>query len=118
MSKIIGIHGLSNKPERKLLAQWWEAAIAEGLERNRGIHKGATLSSVYWADVMYPDGHDENPERYERTGTEPLKQYKDSWVDDVGGATAVVVASSLYDDERELEGYLVLVPGDASLRYP
>ena len=41
-----------------------------------------------------------------------------AWVDDVGGATAVVVASSLYDDERELEGYLVLVPGDASLRYP
>jgi chemotaxis protein CheC len=42
----------------------------------------------------------------------------DIWVDDVGGATAVVVASSLYDDERELEGYLLLVPGDASLRYP
>lgn len=40
------------------------------------------------------------------------------WVEDVGGASAVVVASSLYDDERELEGYLLLVPGDSSLRYP
>ncbi len=34
---IIGIHGLANKPMRETLADWWEKAIREGLEVNRGL---------------------------------------------------------------------------------
>ena len=54
MSLIIGIHGLSNKPEKNQLAQWWQSAIQEGLKANRGIDQQVNFNSLYWADVMYP----------------------------------------------------------------
>ncbi len=34
---IIGIHGLSNKPEKSKISEWWEAAIREGLLKTCGI---------------------------------------------------------------------------------
>ncbi len=91
MGKIIGIHGLSNKPKEDQLAQWWKAAIEEGLRRNRGLEVEVDLTSVHWANVMY-DQPDPNPEPYEKSGDAPLKRYKDGWIDvafaktlDVGG---------------------------------
>ena len=54
MSKvIIGIHGLHNKPPRKILEKWWELAIIEGFR-----HLGLKLPKLkfellYWADLIY-----------------------------------------------------------------
>jgi len=90
---IIGIHGLSNKPEKETLAKWWEAAMVEGLNKNSNLPvRSLDFKSVYWADVMYPEGPDENPDAYKSTDKINLKYYKDGWVDylrarifDVGG---------------------------------
>lgn len=54
MKVIIGIHGLDNKPEKDILAQWWKKAMEEGLRR---IGSNAVLPAfelVYWADIAYP----------------------------------------------------------------
>lgn len=50
---VIGIHGLSNKPPKKLLTQWWRKSIEEGLSK---IHKSPTkfdFKMMYWADLLY-----------------------------------------------------------------
>ena len=53
MSKvIIGIHGLGNKPSKKILEEWWIKSILEGLE---GIEKKKfdfNFELIYWADVL------------------------------------------------------------------
>ena len=53
-SVIVGIHGLANKPERQVLADWWERSIREGLAKNSGV-RGADFEfhMVYWADLLY-----------------------------------------------------------------
>ncbi len=66
---IIGIHGLANKPPRDEKAGWWQAAIREGLARNRGMHVpegGLPFTFVYWADLRYPRplAEDSNREPY------------------------------------------------------
>lgn len=51
---IIGIHGLSNKPPRHILQEWWLASINEGLEKNGASPlSNDSLQMVYWADEMY-----------------------------------------------------------------
>ncbi|MDM8524214.1 hypothetical protein QUF80_12660 [Desulfococcaceae bacterium HSG8] len=80
---LIGIHGLSNKPEANVLAEWWEAAIKEGLMKNEGIdNPEIEFSSVYWADVLYPEP-DNNPDSYNEAKEEALKTYEESWTDSV-----------------------------------
>ncbi|UCH66410.1 MAG: alpha/beta hydrolase [Ignavibacterium sp.] len=53
MSKVIlGIHGLGNKPSKKILEDWWRNSILEGLE---GINKNKfnlNFELIYWADVL------------------------------------------------------------------
>jgi len=52
---IIGIHGLGNKPKRRLLEDWWMASIAEGLARHGGGRKlKVRFELVYWADLLHP----------------------------------------------------------------
>lgn len=56
-ARIIGIHGLANKPPRDEKSGWWQAAIREGLARNRGRpvpEGGLPFTFVYWADLRYP----------------------------------------------------------------
>jgi hypothetical protein len=55
---IIGIHGLRNKPPAKLLEQWWQLAIREGLERIERPSRKIPFDLVYWADEMYPEALD------------------------------------------------------------
>lgn len=67
--RIIGIHGLANKPPRDEKAAWWQAAICEGLARNRGVpmpEGGLPFTFVYWADLRYPQplADDSNREPY------------------------------------------------------
>ncbi|SMD36643.1 Lecithin:cholesterol acyltransferase [Reichenbachiella faecimaris] len=51
---VIGIHGLSNKPPKRLLTHWWRRSIEEGLSK---IDKSPTqfdFKMLYWADLLYP----------------------------------------------------------------
>ncbi|MGC5779883.1 hypothetical protein J4O73_14250 [Methylobacterium sp. NFXW15] len=65
--RIVGIHGLANKPPREEKAGWWADAIREGLARNLGRDDPVSLDFVYWADLRYPeplrDGDNREPYR-------------------------------------------------------
>ncbi|MCJ2073938.1 hypothetical protein MKK75_34980 [Methylobacterium sp. J-030] len=68
-ARIIGIHGLANKPPRDEKSAWWQAAIREGLDRNLGMglpEGGLPFTFVYWADLRYPQplSGDRNREPY------------------------------------------------------
>ncbi|HET7765220.1 MAG TPA: hypothetical protein VFK92_09015, partial [Burkholderiales bacterium] len=100
---IIGIHGLNNKPEPGILRDWWTAAIAEGISRNRGGRKlPFDFNLVYWADLIYPAPVpvSENPEPYlPAGGSGPLPR---------GDVSVKSVASTLVREsvEKALEKLL------------
>ena len=51
---IVGIHGLANKPDKSILAGWWENSIREGLAKNCGLQNAdLEFQMVYWADLLY-----------------------------------------------------------------
>lgn len=52
---IIGIHGLGNKPPKKLLEKWWKLAMIEGLKANNYNPVLPKFELVYWADIMYEE---------------------------------------------------------------
>ncbi len=52
---IIGIHGLGNKPPKKLLEKWWKLAMVEGLKTNNYNYVLPKFELVYWADIMYEE---------------------------------------------------------------
>ncbi|MEL7147065.1 MAG: hypothetical protein AAFO69_11900, partial [Bacteroidota bacterium] len=51
---IIFVHGLSNKPPKELLRQWYIDSIWEGLKMADLKVDAFSLEVVYWADLMYP----------------------------------------------------------------
>lgn len=54
MAIIVGIHGLSNKPEETKEAVSWEKAIREGLKKNCQVEQARfTYHMVYWANRVY-----------------------------------------------------------------
>jgi hypothetical protein len=50
---IIGIHGLGNKPPKKILKTWWEKCIKEGLNYISGSGSYFKFELVYWADLLH-----------------------------------------------------------------
>ena len=55
MSKIIiGIHGLGNKPPRKVLKKWWKKSIQEGLRAFGHPRLFLKFELVYWANFLHP----------------------------------------------------------------
>ncbi|MDW7678933.1 MAG: hypothetical protein SCK70_00085 [bacterium] len=55
MSKIfIGIHGMNNKPPRRVLEKWWKKAIREGFKLHRYPLFFFKFKLVYWADILHP----------------------------------------------------------------
>ena len=51
---IVGIHGLANKPQPAVLADWWEASIKEGLKKNCGVEDAEfDFVMVHWAGFLY-----------------------------------------------------------------
>lgn len=50
---IIGIHGLGNKPPKKVLENWWKRALIEGLKTNNYNSELPEFELVYWADILY-----------------------------------------------------------------
>lgn len=57
MSKkiIIGIHGIGNKPPKRLLKKWWKKSIREGLERIGHPKRFFRFELVYWAHYLYSE---------------------------------------------------------------
>ena len=121
---IIGIHGLANKPKRKILEDWWKKSIHEGLKKNCGIKKPAfNFKMVYWADLLYknPQHNDEafnfdklyNNEPYRPARKGALKEYKDGWLDDVraGGLNFGGVAVDFLKKEFGMDRFVDFVLG-------
>lgn len=97
--KIIGVHGLANKPEEKTLQRWWKRSILEGLKRNCGnTEQKISFEIVYWADIDYaaPVPDSQNPEPYLKVaGNGKLRTYEDGWRDDVVAGVLGTVAKPL-----------------------
>jgi hypothetical protein len=76
---IIGVHGLDNKPELRILRDWWKSAIDEGIARNcLGRKPKIRFKLVYWSDLMYaaPLGVAEVSEPYVAAeGSGPLPRF-------------------------------------------
>ncbi|MBN1352591.1 hypothetical protein JXJ21_24600 [candidate division KSB1 bacterium] len=51
---IIGIHGLGNKPPRRILKRWWKKSIREGLTAISQPRFFIKFDFVYWSDLLYP----------------------------------------------------------------
>ena len=92
---IIGIHGLANKPDQRLLRQGWDAAIKEGLRRNCGVaNPRYQFEMVYWADLLYyyrmhrddafdfDDLYDAQP-YVPASGSGALPEYEGGWFEDI-----------------------------------
>jgi Lecithin:cholesterol acyltransferase len=79
--QIIGIHGLNNKPEPRVLADWWRRALGEGLAREGLITKLPPFKLAYWADFLHaaPVSPGDDPEPYlAAAGTGPLPPHSGS----------------------------------------
>ncbi len=105
MKKIIGIHGLANKPPEADLTLWWKSALDEGL-KNRGVaHPNLPFRMVYWADLLYKNPLHIDPrftfdklyndEPYIAATANTLKTYKDSWHDDLRAAVLDIGGSGI-----------------------
>ena len=51
---IIGIHGLGNKPPKRLLERWWRASIREGLRSLGHDRPLFPFELMYWANYLHP----------------------------------------------------------------
>lgn len=101
---IIGIHGLANKPPKDMLATWWQQSLSEGLQKNCGVQNAQfEYKMVYWADLLYknPNHDDEdfsfdalyNDEPYIEAEPGALREYRDSWLDDLRAQSLDVLGS-------------------------
>ena len=71
---IIGIHGLSNKPARATLTNWWLQAINDGLQIAGGTSIGSDqFKLAYWADLQY-EVPDASPEPYTDPDTDVIDE--------------------------------------------
>jgi len=103
MTTIIGIHGLANKPPAGQRAEWWDAAIRDGLHRNKNFtNPDFTFTSVYWADYMYgPDAGAAGEEPYPYMpddmlkANRPLMTYQDGWLDELRADASKYVGNAL-----------------------
>jgi hypothetical protein len=50
---IIGIHGLGNKPPKRILENWWNLSIREGLAAIGESWHTFRFELVYWADILH-----------------------------------------------------------------
>lgn len=81
---IIGVHGLSPKPDRDILANGWKRAICEGIANIQNLDEASVnveFGMVDWIDLYY-DSRDSNPQnRYQKAGENQIKRYQDNWRD-------------------------------------
>ena len=105
MSKvIIGIHGLANKPKKKVLTDYWQKSIAEGLKNVSAGDPPFKFEMVYWAKYLYHHPlHDDqafefdshyNDEPYIAATKRP-KAYRDGWKDELRRVTGAIVGPGI-----------------------
>ena len=111
-TKIVGIHGLANKPPAEILSEWWQEAIEEGLVANCGRTPGRRpeFAMTYWADRLYdaPQNPDTMTEAY-RPSVVPPTRHKKHWWDDylrgalaaAGGALDAIQGPGVYSAVRQ-----------------
>jgi Lecithin:cholesterol acyltransferase len=90
---IIGIHGLSNKPEKQLHSNTWIDSINEGLTNIKVPIPEYNFYLVHWSDLLYkyPRHNDlifyfdklYDKEPYVKAEPGSLKEYQDSWIDNL-----------------------------------
>ncbi len=104
MSKvIIGIHGLANKPEQKVLTDYWKKSITEGLKNVRVQNPRFNFVMVYWANYLYRyPMHDNQAYQFDKLyNSEPylpakrLKAYKEGWKDELRNLTGKTLGSGV-----------------------
>ncbi len=66
---IIAIHGLANKPPKRVLKKWWKQSIREGLGQVDRKRRRFLYDFAYWADLMHenpldPEEKDPKSERF------------------------------------------------------
>jgi hypothetical protein len=93
--KIIGIHGLRNKPPQDNLSDLWKQALEDGLKYNERIdlQNGLDFELVYWANYMYPEGT--NPEREYPVLEGPYPSYEDGILDALRGKAQDILDTPL-----------------------
>jgi pimeloyl-ACP methyl ester carboxylesterase len=105
MTKIVGIHGLANKPEKEVLTDWWEKSIREGLEKTCGINNPQfDFEMVYWADLLHkrPQHQDKlfdfdnlyNEQPYTEAEGKP-KRYDEGWLDKVRASSSALAGATI-----------------------
>ncbi|MFO7889881.1 MAG: hypothetical protein R6V04_06035 [bacterium] len=52
-SVIIAVHGLKNKPPKKLLARWWKKSILHGFTCAGLTRQDFPIKMAYWADILH-----------------------------------------------------------------
>ncbi len=52
---IIGVHGLRNKPPKRLLKVWWKQSIRDGLDIIGTPHWFFRFDMAYWAHILHPE---------------------------------------------------------------
>ena len=55
---IIGIHGLGNKPPKRVLQAWWKKSIQDGLKRIGDTTTQFKFELVYWANILHTEALD------------------------------------------------------------
>ncbi len=90
---IIGIHGLSNKPEPELLSDWWERSIREGLKNRGADNPDFKFVMVHWAKLLYKFPQHDDPDfkhdpsylnqPYIEAASGALQEYTERWTDGV-----------------------------------
>ncbi len=103
--KIIGIHGLANKPKDTILEKWWLDAINEGLGyvNSPAQVQPENFELLYWANVMYVKPQSEDKPAPFHLGqtyakaTKPPKKYK-AGVLDWARETASDAVDNVLDD--------------------
>ncbi len=51
---IIAVHGMRNKPDKRVLSRWWKESIRLGLESIGRPRPFFRFAMVYWANWLYP----------------------------------------------------------------
>jgi hypothetical protein len=88
------------------LKKWWKESIVEGLRKNLNMKPPKfKFEMVYWADLLYKHNqHNDdafdfdnlyNEEPYLEANPKALKEYTESWLDEVKAATLGVFGSTL-----------------------
>jgi len=81
--RIIGVHGLKNKPKPTNLTKLWKQAIADGLKRNRNrsiTYNSLPFEHAYWADVHHTKPTADRQYQPGK-GRSPYPEYRESLLD-------------------------------------